>query len=79
MSIEGSDPLRNHMTDFSGRLLPTQENFVDQHLLALRLDEREEFEEYRVLWDDTGESILPILEGLEKQDPVPDYQVRVEL
>ncbi|MHA2142806.1 MAG: hypothetical protein ACXADD_15070 [Candidatus Thorarchaeota archaeon] len=78
MSIEGSNPIHNHSADSHGRLVPTQDNFVDQHLLALRLDEREEFEEYCVLWDDTGESILPLLERLEKQDPVPDYQVRVE-
>lgn len=79
MSIEGSDSLRNQVTDSSGRLLPTQEDFVDQHLLTLRQEEREGIEEYRVLWDDTGESILPILERLERKDSVPDYQVRVEL
>jgi hypothetical protein len=79
MSIEGSNPFHNHGTDSHGRLVPTQDDFVDQHLLALRLDEREEFEDYRVLWDYTGESILPLLERLEQQDPVPDYQVRVEL
>jgi hypothetical protein len=32
--------------------------------------------EYRIPWDDTGESILPLLERLE---PVPDYQLYVEL
>lgn len=79
MSIEGNDPLRNHVTDSYGRLLPMQEDFVGQHLLSLRLEEREEIEEYRILWDDTGESILPLLERLEKQDSVPDYRIRVEL
>jgi hypothetical protein len=75
MSLEA----KNYATDPYERLSLMQNSFVQQHLLALRLEDREEIQAYRILWDDTGEFILPLLEQLGKRNPISDSQFRVGL
>ncbi|MFW9887482.1 MAG: hypothetical protein ACFFER_04830 [Candidatus Thorarchaeota archaeon] len=79
MSIEGDDTHHISLYDLSGKLLPIQDSFASDHLLALRFQEQEKGKGYRIPWDDTGESILPLLEWSEREFMVRVYQVRVEL
>ncbi|MFW9887981.1 MAG: hypothetical protein ACFFER_07355 [Candidatus Thorarchaeota archaeon] len=79
MSIEGDDTLHSPLHDISGRLLPIQESFAAEYILALRLQEQEKERGYCTPWDDTGESIIPLLERSEREVALPDCQVRVEL